>query len=498
MTAVSRYWRAFRRWRRARPFWGGLLLLLAGGELFLSGNMDLGNIQMHVGPEGFLSYLLPLIEVACGLLVWFTPAQRLFYAIVAAITSVYSLIGLNLGGFLIGMLLGMVGAALAFGWQPRALPAAPATEAPLDGDAEEPPADDESNPVYDAVFGDGNARPRHASDGRYASDGEPAPDQLNYGQVPRRRPSAGPGGAGGAYAILLLALTLAGTVALFNTTAPAAAAPPCSTAPPTVPAPPTGGPPATEPPAPGGEAPEGGGDDDGGIVGDIVDGLGDLLGGDEGDEAGGAEQAEPAPTPTPTPSGIGDPAGQPVPPAPGGTPGPCGGSPTAPGGQPGAPGVTGPNKVIAADAGQPIVQAQPAKLTGSKVVMKNLEYDGLVDLPTAKGTIRTMRFSIDQSVTDDFKLLTIGPGGKITQLTSSQLTVDGDVKFYCTRFAGTLSLGVPVVGVPIVFTVDKPPPAILVPVIDFLPEMTFTKPNIDLVYVTTKKLTADDLNVKPI
>jgi hypothetical protein len=34
--ALVRGWRAFRRWRRGRPFWGGLFLLLAGLELFLT------------------------------------------------------------------------------------------------------------------------------------------------------------------------------------------------------------------------------------------------------------------------------------------------------------------------------------------------------------------------------------------------------------------------------------------------------------------------------
>ena len=31
-----RAWRGFTRWRRTRPFWGGLFLLLAGVEIFLS------------------------------------------------------------------------------------------------------------------------------------------------------------------------------------------------------------------------------------------------------------------------------------------------------------------------------------------------------------------------------------------------------------------------------------------------------------------------------
>ena len=89
---------AFRRWRRARPFWGGLLLIISGLELLWSGYLDLGSIQVHFGYEGFLSYLLPAVMVLTGVFSWVTPKQRLFYGILGMLTAVYSLIGLNLGG----------------------------------------------------------------------------------------------------------------------------------------------------------------------------------------------------------------------------------------------------------------------------------------------------------------------------------------------------------------------------------------------------------------
>jgi hypothetical protein len=108
----------FRRWRRSRPFWGGLLLLIAGVELFLSANLTLGDLEVHMGPEGFLSYLLPLLLVLSGVLSWVTPGQRLFYGILGLLTAVYSLVGLNLGGFGLGMLIGIVGGALVLAWAP--------------------------------------------------------------------------------------------------------------------------------------------------------------------------------------------------------------------------------------------------------------------------------------------------------------------------------------------------------------------------------------------
>ena len=54
---------------------------------------------------------------------WFRPQQRIFYAVVAAVTALFSLIGVNLGGFFVGLLLGMVGSALGFAWV-AGLPAA--------------------------------------------------------------------------------------------------------------------------------------------------------------------------------------------------------------------------------------------------------------------------------------------------------------------------------------------------------------------------------------
>ena len=54
-------WQAFRAWRRSRPFWGGLLLLIAGLELFFSANLTLADMEVHFGQEGYLSYLLPII-----------------------------------------------------------------------------------------------------------------------------------------------------------------------------------------------------------------------------------------------------------------------------------------------------------------------------------------------------------------------------------------------------------------------------------------------------
>jgi uncharacterized membrane protein YgcG len=119
-------WRGFRGWRRRRPFWGCLFLLFSGAELFYTANASIAGLSLHLGPTGFLSYLLPLLLIVCALLCMFSPAQRLFYGIIALLTALYSFIGLNLGGFFIGMLLGIIGGALVIAWgPPRARPVNP-------------------------------------------------------------------------------------------------------------------------------------------------------------------------------------------------------------------------------------------------------------------------------------------------------------------------------------------------------------------------------------
>lgn len=108
---------AFRNWRRSRPFWGALLVNLGGLEILYSEKAPL-KVVVHLGPLGVAGYLLPLIMLLCGLLLWFNPAQRTFYSILSVLLSLGTWITSNLGGFVIGLLLGVVGGSLAFGWRP--------------------------------------------------------------------------------------------------------------------------------------------------------------------------------------------------------------------------------------------------------------------------------------------------------------------------------------------------------------------------------------------
>jgi hypothetical protein len=109
----------FRRWSARRPFVGGALIVLAGIEMFFSGQLDIGHIHVQVGIEGFQATVIPVALVLLGLLAILMPAHRIFYGIIALVIAVYSLIGVNLGGFIVGMLLGTVGGILVVSWMPK-------------------------------------------------------------------------------------------------------------------------------------------------------------------------------------------------------------------------------------------------------------------------------------------------------------------------------------------------------------------------------------------
>ncbi|GLY99164.1 DUF6114 domain-containing protein [Actinoplanes sp. NBRC 103695] len=420
----------FGRWRRARPFWGGLMLVLSAAVLFLSANLTLEAMQVHFGQEGFLSYLLPLMLLLCGLLIWFTPAQRVFYAIIALLTAVYSLIGLNLGGFGVGMLLGIAGGALAIAWTP--------TKAPV----EPPPFAEPGRDEASTVPGSGSGQHRKA--------------------------------------LAVIAVPLAVSLALvLGGQAPAARAEPSCPEGVSSASPDRSGKPGKSkggtketgktPIKPTGSvAPAEDGDTGNPIVdgwNDFVEGVGDLFGGgDEETPSPSPSTTGPAPKPTgkPTPTPSAKPT-KTTEPEPGDDEIPCLG-----------PRVYG--KKAGPDA-LPQAAIIGGLMEGDKLTMYDSTYDGVTTLKTARGPKKVLKFSMRESVTTPFKLTIREPGGHTTRIETGALTTTGNVRFYTPRFEGKL-FGV----IPVTFTPDRPPPLTL-------PKLEFTDVRIDLSYVRCDKLT---------
>lgn len=109
--------RTVRRWRRTRPFWGGLLLILGGAELLLV-PLSPVTVLVSLGLGGLAALGIGIALVVAGLFLWFLPHTRHYVSLNALLLSVLSFAATNLGGFLVGMLLGIAGSAMGFGWTP--------------------------------------------------------------------------------------------------------------------------------------------------------------------------------------------------------------------------------------------------------------------------------------------------------------------------------------------------------------------------------------------
>ncbi|QKW06341.1 hypothetical protein HUT18_07915 [Streptomyces sp. NA04227] len=109
--------RGFRYWRRTRPFWAGLWTA-ASGVVLLSIPMAPLGLLIHEGVAGVSGLLMGVFLVILGLAMWLAPGYRVFAGIAALVFAVASLILSNLGGFLIGFMLGVLGGAMAVSWLP--------------------------------------------------------------------------------------------------------------------------------------------------------------------------------------------------------------------------------------------------------------------------------------------------------------------------------------------------------------------------------------------
>ncbi|HEY4464773.1 MAG TPA: DUF6114 domain-containing protein, partial [Streptosporangiaceae bacterium] len=225
----------FRTWRRSRPFWGGLLILLAGLEMLLipvTGVLARGQIKLviYVGIGGIFGILIGALLVACALALWFNHANKTFYSIAAVLLSILSFIGTNLGGFFIGMLLGIVGGSLAFAWTPtdeaqaedfRPRPAGPRSEGVGLVLGEQP---DDDTLDYDAptdAAHRGEATAGHQARGRDEDDRDGrsgGPEDNTRSARPYLAAPTGPRhrGHGGSRAMALVAISALAAGTLFS------------------------------------------------------------------------------------------------------------------------------------------------------------------------------------------------------------------------------------------------------------------------------------------
>jgi hypothetical protein len=186
-TKLADWRRDFRPWRKQRPFVGGVLVALAGLEMLLSGPIKLDQLGMNVvlqfGVEGSQATILPIALILLGILSIAQPVHRIFYGVIALAISVYSIAGVNLGGWVVGFLLGVVGGIVVVSWAPPEADAEAEAEADGTADPAEPRAADdapddtpdsdeaaEGAPVPTSVYG-----PAAQADDTTTGDDAPAP-----------------------------------------------------------------------------------------------------------------------------------------------------------------------------------------------------------------------------------------------------------------------------------------------------------------------------------
>jgi hypothetical protein len=117
-STVARVRHMLYRFLKTRPSLG-CALLIAGGYFVLKPVVgSTFQFLSYLGVGGAQVYILGGGMVAAALVAFFVPAQRHFPALMAMAFSITSLPLANLGGWLIGMVLGIAGSGLIFAWTP--------------------------------------------------------------------------------------------------------------------------------------------------------------------------------------------------------------------------------------------------------------------------------------------------------------------------------------------------------------------------------------------
>lgn len=139
MTAKNANPSGFRQWRRGRPFWAGAFTLASGLFILFPpyASLKFGDIVVSLNTlTGLSAMVIGVLLVCCGLSFWTRREFRIPAGVVTLLLSVAAIVTANLGSFLIGTLLGVVGAALGIAWTPKARQRSAAEESVEDTSAQ--------------------------------------------------------------------------------------------------------------------------------------------------------------------------------------------------------------------------------------------------------------------------------------------------------------------------------------------------------------------------
>ncbi len=110
-----------RRWSKQRPTLGGVLLVISAiflGLPSLSG-FRVGDLILTVSTiSGVSTIVLSILMALCAVTSLFWLHARVLAGVVAMIIALVAFPAANFGGYFVGTLLGIVGAALVLAWHP--------------------------------------------------------------------------------------------------------------------------------------------------------------------------------------------------------------------------------------------------------------------------------------------------------------------------------------------------------------------------------------------
>jgi len=105
----------FKKWRKKRPFWGGLMTILSGGMiLWIPLNLYLSTFLP--GSIAIIGLIFGGAIILLGIVALFYPNSSKILGIFTIFLSILSVIG-ALGGFLFGTLFGIIGGSLLMAWR---------------------------------------------------------------------------------------------------------------------------------------------------------------------------------------------------------------------------------------------------------------------------------------------------------------------------------------------------------------------------------------------
>lgn len=109
----SRRW--FRAFRRSRPFWGAVWMILAGLWIIRAMNFSIG-IALTGGWSYAAGYVMGGGLVLFGVVSVLAPHYRTLTGLVGFLVAVAAFPTANLGGYLVGSLLGIIGSSMVWAW----------------------------------------------------------------------------------------------------------------------------------------------------------------------------------------------------------------------------------------------------------------------------------------------------------------------------------------------------------------------------------------------